>query len=171
MQRGGETGREEGEDKLIEQMRLNRLKIKELDTLNGLKCHALTISHHLLPPNKEIKEWMQDWSKWESLNPDWFKANREVLLENLNVTVLGRDWIIENFWNSANDELQFVAATLQAEFRPEDEEIKEWAEDNYEMFLEHPPSWWDLRWQLALIMGEEGLPDGWWDSKKEGMFG
>ncbi|GMH80482.1 hypothetical protein TL16_g08564 [Triparma laevis f. inornata] len=171
MQRGGETGREEGEDKLIEQMRLNRLTIKELDTLNGLKCHALTISHHLLPPNKEIKEWMQDWSKWESLKPDWFKANREVLLENLNVTVLGRDWIIEHFWNSANDELQFVAATLQAEFRPEDEEIKEWAEDNYEMFLEHPPSWWDLRWQLTLIMGEEGLPDGWWDSKKEGMFG
>ncbi|GMH89443.1 hypothetical protein TrST_g7344 [Triparma strigata] len=153
-----------------EELRERRKKIKEQDTLNSLKCQALTVSHHLLPPDLEIKYWMKDWKSWVNNEPDWFKNSREVLLANLDVTIVGRDWAIENFWNSEDSDLQFLAASLPPEYRPDDEEISRWAFENFEEFTRNPPTWWDLRWQITLTMGEDKLPMKWWDVKEQGMF-
>lgn len=109
----------------MEQTRKRKEK-EASDLRNSLRCEAICVAHHLLPSIREIREWMSEWKKWELEQPSWFVTNRIVLLTALDANMLGRAWVLENFWGSGDDELMFLAATCDEAIRPPLEDIVRW---------------------------------------------
>ena len=126
-----------------------------------MRCEAVCVAQHLLPPLSEIREWMSSWKEWESERPSWFVTNRIVLLTNLDTNMLGRDWVLENFWGSGDDELMFVAAICDEEIRPPAEEVSEWLHSRVRDWVTDAvkPEFWDTRWQINLALDHELIPN------------
>lgn len=141
-------------------MTAKRKEREKSDLKNSLRCEAICVAHHLLPPIAEIREWMSSWKQWESERPSWFVTNRIVLLTNLDANALGKDWVLQNFWGSGDDELMWLAAVCKEHIRPPQEEVSKWLHSRVSDWVTdaQKPDFWEMRWQINLALDTKLIP-------------
>ncbi|GMH56723.1 hypothetical protein TrRE_jg4380, partial [Triparma retinervis] len=123
------------------------------DFRNAMRCEAITVASHLRPAKEEVRDWLENWGKWEMEMPHWFEMNKDLLLVSIDIEFLGKEWVKKHFWESSDSFLKFTAATCPLPgVRPDASSIARWL-SSVELSLgdksrkegEHLPSWWNER--------------------------